>query len=303
MDIPLLMEKRNKGATWQSLARHFRGYTPNALRKAYYRHINKPNVKILLIDIETKPIEAHVWDIWQQNVGLNQIVADSSVMSFSAKWLEKDEIIYHDNRKSKDFEDDKKLCEIVWHLLDEADIVVGHYSKNFDIPKLFGRFLFHDMNKPSDFRQVDTKEIASKYFKLTSNKLEYLANFLKVKFKKLTDRKFAGHALWSECMKGNAAAWNEMQAYNIMDVRVLQEVYHKLKKWDKSINYDVYHDGLENICPCCGGKSFVTHKVKPFIFTNTGKFDRLICTNSKCGRELKGKVNLLSLKKRKSLKG
>ena len=74
--------------------------------------------------------------------------------------------------------------------------------------------------------------------------------------------------MWSECMKGNLDAWKEMEAYNKLDVLVLQEVYHRLKKWDDSINYDVFHDELDNVCPDCNGKSFVKHKTKPFVYTN-----------------------------------
>lgn len=303
-EVKLLLEERNNGKTWAQIARKIRGYTPNAIKKAYYRNINKPNQKVLLIDIETKPMQADVWNMWENNVALNQINADWSILSWSAKWLHDpdNQIIYRDNRKAKDLEDDKELLREVWELLDEADVVIGHYSEKFDIPKLFTRFIKHGMTPPSSFRQIDTKKIAANKFAFTSNKLEYLAKFLGVKHTKLMDRKFVGHALWTGCMKGMKDAWEEMKAYNMRDVIVLQEVYHKLKTWDKTINFDVFHDGLENIC-VCGNKSFTIHKKSPYIYTNTGKFDRLICTNPKCGKELKGKVNLLSKEKRASLKG
>ena len=34
--------------------------------------------KVLVYDIETAPILGHVWRLWDQNVGLNQIVSDYS---------------------------------------------------------------------------------------------------------------------------------------------------------------------------------------------------------------------------------
>mgnify|MGYP001562811409 CR=1 FL=1 len=302
--IKSLIELRNKGASWEDLKKQFKGRTSNSLRKTFYRHIDKPAVRALVFDIETKPLLAYVWGLWDNNVALNQIENDWSVLSWSAKWLDApdDEVMYADNRKSKDLDDDKSLLEQIWKLLDEADIVITHYGKKFDVPKLYARFIKHGMNPPSSFRHIDTKQIASSKFAFTSNKLEYLAKFLGVKHTKLTERKFAGQLMWTGCIKGIKAAWEEMKAYNIRDTIVLQEVFHVLKKWDKSINFDVYHDGLENVCTC-GGKSFIIHKLSPYIYTNTGKFDRLICTNSKCGKELKGKTNLLPMAKRKSLKG
>lgn len=43
--------------------------------------------RVLLFDIETAPIIAHVWSLWENNVSLNQIVSDWHVLSWSAKWL------------------------------------------------------------------------------------------------------------------------------------------------------------------------------------------------------------------------
>src|SRR5690606_10614258 len=43
--------------------------------------------KVLVFDIETSPIIAHVWSLWDQNVGLNQIMTEWHIMSWSAKWL------------------------------------------------------------------------------------------------------------------------------------------------------------------------------------------------------------------------
>lgn len=295
----LLVSLRKKGETWEQISHHFKQESANSLRKAYYRHIRKPQVKVLLIDIETKPIEAQVWDLWQQNVGLNQIAVDSSVLSWSAKWLEDgdDKVMYQDNRGAKDLSDDKNLLKGIWELLDEADVVIGHYSEQFDVPKLNARFIKHGFKKPSSFRQIDTKKISSAKFKFTSNKLEYLASYLNVKYKKLSHGKFPGHTMWSECMKGNKDAWDEMKTYNIHDVLVLQEVYYKLRSWDTTINFNVYHDDDGHICSC-GSTDFKEHKT--FHYTNAGKFYKYICVE--CGAETRGKENLLAWSKRKQLR-
>ena len=43
-------------------------------------------IKILTIDIETRPSLAYVWGLWDQNVGLNQVEEFGTVISWAAKW-------------------------------------------------------------------------------------------------------------------------------------------------------------------------------------------------------------------------
>lgn len=290
-----LIDYRHKGETWESISKRFQGYTANAIRHIYRRNIAKPRVKLLLMDIETAPILAHVWKIWDQNIGLNQIIQDWSILSWSAKWFGSNKIFYMDNRCSKDVHDDKKLLLGAWDLMNEADIIIWHNGKKFDNKKLRARFLKHKITPPNSYRQIDTLDICKKNFDLTSNKLEYVAEYLNVKHKKLKHSKYSGHTLWLECLKGNLDAWNQMELYNKNDVIVLEEVYKELRVWDNSINFNVYHDSMDHVCSC--GNHDLQLKPNDFIYTNTGKFNRLICKS--CGKEYKSKQNLLSLEKRK----
>lgn len=258
---------------------------------------NKP--KILVFDIETKPIIGHVWSLWENNVGLNQIEKDWSVLSWSAKWLDAppEEVMYQDQRGVKDIDDDKKLIQGIWNLLDEADIVITQNGKKFDVKKLNARFILNGMSPPSSFRHIDTQEIAKRHFAFTSNKLAYMTDKLCTVYKKLTDHgQFPGHMLWVECMKDNILAWQEMELYNKYDVLSLEELYHKLIVWDNRINFNVYSDSLDTICKC-GGKDFMKNG---FYFTNAGKFQKSRCKS--CGCEHRSKVNLLSKEKKDSLK-
>lgn len=251
--------------------------------------------KILYLDIETAPIIAHVWALFDQNVGLNQIEKDWSILSWAAKWHHEDKIMYQDVRKEKDVNNDKKILEGIWKLLDEADIVVGHNSKRFDIKKLNARFVINGMKPPSSYKQIDTLTIAKKHFAMTSNKLEYLSTKLKVKYKKMKSKEFPGHSLWTQCLAHNKAAWKEMEAYNKHDVLALVGVYEKLQAWDNSINFQLYTDDLHPVCNC-GGESFLK---RGFVYSAAGKFQRLRCNS--CGKEMKVKENLMSTEKKKSL--
>src|ERR1041385_790830 len=108
--------------------------------------------KVLVFDIETSPILAFVWDLYDQNIALNQIVKDRHVISFSAKWLgdPPSKMMHFDNR-GKAWGDDKELCKRLWKLLDEADIVITQNGKKFDTPRMNARFIFHKMPPPSPY--------------------------------------------------------------------------------------------------------------------------------------------------------
>jgi len=251
--------------------------------------------KILFIDIETAPILGYVWGLFDQNVGLNQIHTDWHILSWAAKWRGEDKMHYMDQRKAKDLENEKVILEGIWKLLDEADIVVGHNSRRFDVKKLNARFLVHGMQPPSPFRQIDTLAISRKHFAMTSNKLEYLADKLGCKLKKLKTKEFPGFELWKQCLAKNQAAFKEMELYNKRDVDVVEEVYEKLIPWDNSINFSVFNKG-EHICSC-GSKDLIR---KGTASNNSGLFIRYKCKS--CGKPYQEKVNELTPEQRKNLK-
>ena len=187
--------------------------------------------KILLLDIETAPILGNVWQLWKQTVGLNQIERDWYILSFCAKWLGDDEIIYMDQRNADDLEDDTALLLELHRLLDEAEHVVAHNGRKFDIKKIRARMILQGLEPYSPAKIIDTLDIAKREFGFTSNKLEYLSDKI-AKTKKLSHAKFPGFELWKECLAGNPEAWEEMREYNIVDVLALEEVYLALRPWD-----------------------------------------------------------------------
>lgn len=300
-DLEKLVTLKMEGLTFKQMTKYFDA-TENALKKVYNRkkketvkEVSKP--KILLLDIETKPLLGFIWQLWDNNLALNQIKDDWSILSWSAKWLGEDEVFYEDNRHSKNLDDDSKLLKNLWKLIDSADILVGHNIRKFDDKKIAARFIQNGFKPPSSYRQEDTMLLAKSAFGFTSNKLEYLTKKLCVKHKKMDHAKFPGFMLWAECLKGNIDAWNEMEAYNRLDVLSLEELYLILKPWDKKgYNPNIFSTGLEISCTC----GSIDFSKNGFAYTNTGKFQKYTC--KKCGAEQKDKINLLSKEKRKSLR-
>jgi len=257
--------------------------------------MNQP--RILILDIETAPLLASVWRIWDENIGLNQINSDWHLLSFSAKWVGSSKIIYADQSRAKRIEDDTRLLAIVHKLLCEADIVVAHHGKKFDLPKLNARFITNGFQPPSPYKIVDTREVAAKTFGFTSNKLEFLSSVLCTK-KKLAHRKFAGFELWKQCLAGNQAAWAEMKKYNIRDVEALEELYLKFRPWQQvnSPNFSVFNSSEVEQCPKCGSENIQRNG---FICLTVGKYQRFKCGD--CGAWARSGVLANTKEKRKAM--
>ncbi|URC22179.1 DNA-directed DNA polymerase [Serratia phage vB_SmaM-ChuuTotoro] len=247
--------------------------------------------KVLILDIETAPLIAHLWSLWQNGIGLNQMQGDWHLLSYAAKWIDSDEVFYKDQRNKEDITDDAELLADIWELLNEADFVVGHNIRKFDIKKIKARMLLNGMSPPSTFRQIDTLIIAKSVFAFTSNKLEYLTDKLCKVFKKSKHGKFHGHSLWTECLKGNPEAWLEMESYNKYDILSNQELYETLAPWDARLpNFDLYtEEVLDNEEWIHDG----------FHYTNLGKYKRY--RHKDTGQYRRGRKNLLTKEKRASL--
>lgn len=231
---------------------------------------------ILILDIETAPKVAYVWRFFKENVGAKQVLEHGHIMSFAAKWLGSNDIIYKENRT----EDDTNLVKSLISLFDTADIVVAHNGVGFDFPQVMGRALVNGMVPPSPYKVVDTLKVARKEFGFPSNSLEYLAIVLGDKKQKSSHKKFPGFELWLECLRGNEEAWAEMKAYNIQDVETLEEIYLKMRPYMRHHpNVAVFQDNTDAIqCPKCGG---VHLQWRGYAYTNVGKYRRFQCND--CG--------------------
>lgn len=237
-------------------------------------------MRVLIFDIETAPILAHVWGLRDQNIALNQIERDSYVMAWGAKWLGSPvkEVMYADGRKASPG-DDKAILKPLWSLLDQADIVVTQNGQSFDSPRLNARFIQHGMLPPKPYKHIDTYRIARSSMSFTSNKLEYLADKLCTKYKKLKHDKFPGFSLWSECLKGNKKAWDEMKKYNIHDVLSTEELYLQLRKWAPANMIKAFAgSNPEIVCLTCGETGKMAKR--GWCLTRHYKTQRFQC---KCG--------------------
>ena len=249
--------------------------------------------KILILDIETAPLLVRCYGLWQQNISTGFIVKDWYMLSFACKWHDKKRIHYIDCRDT--FENDYEIAKFAHKMISEADIIVGHNVKRFDIKKLNTRFLKHGLPPVGKRQTIDTLTIAKRYFAITSNKLDYIAKFLKVG-SKVKSKKYSQAEMWDACCRGVKDAFIHNQKYNKGDIVVTEAVFNALKAWDESLNFQAYT--LDDSC-ICGSGDF---KKQGITYTKNGAFQRLQCLKPKCGKYFQSKVNLLSKDDKKKLK-
>jgi hypothetical protein len=229
-------------------------------------------MRVLTLDIETAPNVGHVWGLWQQNVGLPQLLESGYVLCFAAKWEHEDKVRFHRHDVAKH----------AHALLSQADVIVHYNGTKFDIPWLQSEMVRAGMVPPAPFAQVDLCGVVKQRFRFPSNKLEYVASELLGEGKAPT----GGHHTWIGCMAGDPKAWARMREYNEADVLLTERLYQRLKPWIKLPNPALYGDAdvAEKTCPGCGSSDV---RKRGLAYTTLTSYQRYQCVA--CGRWGRGK--------------
>ena len=205
-------------------------------------------MRILLLDIETRPDLAYVWGAYEQNA--IAIKEHWSILSYAFKWYGeggKAEVValpdFKGYRPGKT--DDKALVKTLHALLEQADAIVAHNGMQFDLRKINARFIAHGMPPPSPVKVIDTKREASRVAAFSSNKLDWLCRQLDIGAK----IEHEGWAMWEGCIAGDEKDWAKMRKYNLHDIELLEQLFERLKPWMRLPNQSLHSD---KGCPSCG---------------------------------------------------
>jgi uncharacterized protein YprB with RNaseH-like and TPR domain len=182
-------------------------------------------MRTLLLDIETKPIKAWVWGLWDQNISIGQIIEPTEMLCFGAKWQgskTKKQVfssVYHNGKED--------MLKELHDLMEEAEVLVGWNSAGFDHKHIKREFLEAGMPPTSTVKDLDLMSVVKANFKFPSNKLDYVAQRLGVGSK----FKHTGFQLWIDCINNDPKAWAMMKKYQAQDVVLLDELYDILLPW------------------------------------------------------------------------
>lgn len=277
--ISAVVALKKAGVTHRNIAKQVFGKKTAAssvwyiLNEYFYNQPEKKEgPRILIFDIETSPELGYVWGRFKQFLAPVQVKQRSFMLTWSAKWLGEEEVFddailnYRSTSTGFGEKDDYEIVVSMWKLLDAADVVVAHNGIRFDLPYLNSRFAYHNLGMPSPFKVVDTCKIAKKYFRFPANSLKELGIYLGIEVPKL-DTDFQ---LWIDCMEGKKEAWEYMVEYNVYDVKLLEEVYLRLRSYDKSApNVALYYNDDLLRDPVTGSTDVVEDG---FAYTASSKF-------------------------------
>lgn len=218
--------------------------------------VKPKKARILLYDIETAPNLAYVWGKYEQDVIAYE--DEWHMLSFAYKWLGEKRthvMALPDFKKTykKDKTNDVELVKALHALFSEADIVIAHNGNAFDQKKTNARMIQHGLTPPVPYKQIDTRNVARKYFKFNSNRLDDLGESLEVGRKV----KHPGFEMWLGCMAGHNKSWDQMKKYNKQDVVLLEKVYEKMRPWIGGHPSLSLMEGNILACTHCGSEDLI----------------------------------------------
>lgn len=274
-------ELRADGMSYRSIAREF-GVHHTTILDFVRRHFpvlcGQPNpaevtvreMKILVFDIETRPTLAYVWRLFDERIGVDQIVEPGGVMCFAAKWLGEPLMQFYSDEE----DGHEEMVRQAWTLLDAADAVIHYHGRRFDVPHLNREFLRLGLTPPSPYKQIDLCQIVKRQMRFPSNRLGWVAQELEFGGK----QEHEGFKLWVKCMNGDSDAWQRMRTYNERDVQLTEDLYYRILPW---ITGHPSHGAFHSLpcCPNCGSSRL---QRRGTINTKVSTYVRVVCID--CGK-------------------
>jgi uncharacterized protein YprB with RNaseH-like and TPR domain len=223
--------------------------------------VKKPG-RILFFDIET--------------AGVNALKSDLGfVVCFGYKFSDEPEAHCLTARK-KDLRsfDDRWILEKASKLIEQADLIVGHYASVFDRRFLRGRLLINNLPPVPNTKMRDTVFIARAAANFSSNRLGHLSKILKLKHRK-QEKGDGWPNWWLSVMQGDMAALAKMSVYCKADVLATEELYYRLLPFDNA-HMRIVAD--RSLCGVCGGSV----QYRGLVWANGNRYRRHVCVS--CGR-------------------
>jgi len=232
---------------------------------------------ILAIDIEVHPALVYTYDLFRPFISHKQIVEPSRISCFSYQWAGQKSVKfvseYHDGR-------DEMLSQL-WHLMNDADVVVGYNSKRFDVPWITGELMAAGYTKPSPVKHIDLYQVMKQNTRFLSRKLDYVSDRL------LDDKKIDANTMELAILCNSSdpevqrKAWAKMKKYSVQDTRLLLPLFERVRSYVK-MPTPVAEDGIS--CHSCGSTDL---ERRGYSRTLVGSYQRYCC--KKCGSWFRGK--------------
>lgn len=254
--------------------------------------------KVLIFDTETAAATALTFGRFKVNLSQDNILDNGGwILCACWRWLGEYEThsIYltPDEVKAKD---DSRIVAKLFELYEEADAVLAHNSLGFDHKVVSARALYNNFPPLPKVKVLDTLALAKKHFKLPSNRLDSIGEFLGLGRKLST----GGIQLWRQVQEGDVEAMQKMTTYCEQDVDLLYDIYIRLRPYGSAgsdYNAALYYNDDQIRCRTCGSTD-VEHTGRN-VTTSVSIFEEVRC--NECGAVHRTRTSTTSKEKRKSL--
>ncbi|NBW18275.1 MAG: hypothetical protein EBR82_60910 [Caulobacteraceae bacterium] len=224
--------------------------------------------KGLVLDLETSYILAHTFSLYPDSISHNNIVEDWRIHCAAWKWVGQKKVYTATEKDRDDFGVVAKVAEAI----KKADYLIIHNGIKFDMKKLNARIIYHRLPPIPALPVVDTLREARACAAFTSNRLDYIGEYLNV------GRKLHNSpGLWTKAFNGDRKSLREMSLYNVQDVLLLEDVYNEIRPYMKKHPNVALIDGSDG-CPSCGSPYY---EKRGFVHSRTTTKQRYKCNS--CG--------------------
>lgn len=212
----------------------------------------KTKTGICFVDAETSYLLTTVFGLKQLGyISHENIIEDWSIYCIALKFIDNPKI-YSFSVDPTDLKNDYDVVNSVREVLSETKLLIGHNLDKFDLKKFNTRLIYHKL-PPIDHKilTLDTLKAARKHFAFTSNRLDYLGEFLGIG-KKMQHRE--GNP-WAKLIRGIDVdtTLKHMVDYCKRDVSpLLEEVYKRIRPYIDHPDLTVRQRDEEYSCTHCG---------------------------------------------------
>ena len=245
--------------------------------------MNSP--RVLILDIERVPAWTKPLPIWDMKalkykyLGPNDIQSWSRTFCHAYQWLDDRTV-----SSMAEWEEGGRIgfLERTAALLNEADVIVGHNMRDFDLPHLLGEFILEDLPAVAEPKVFDTLRVMQRKGNLENNQLDTLAK--RFGFSGKTDKYRIDLAM--KAVGGDVKAQERIIRYAKGDIRATKKVYLRERPHGR-VNLGVFVDDEQVVCPHCAGTKV---QRRGYAVTTLGRYPRFQCQG--CGGWSKGKKAL-----------
>lgn len=292
--VTAILDLKSNGLSSRDIAKEL-GISKSGVNNVINRNLKAKGPRVLLFDLETSAALVYCFGRHKQFINQDAVKIEGGKLLVSGyKFLGDEKVTVLYNKQAIKRGEDYELCVKMLQLFSQADVVVAHNAKGFDLKMLETRCLANGLSALPSVKVIDTLELAKRKFRFPSNKLDSLGAYLGLGRKV----SHSGIDLWVRVQEGDEKALSEMIEYCEGDVELLEAVFLELQtRGFISLNYGLYYDDDQVRCNSCGSAHVV--KTGRKVTTPSGIFNEYRCMQ--CGSTSRDKENQASKTKRKNL--